>query len=158
MPQRRRYTKHEKLSAVMAAELVGLTAASEQSGVPKSTLVYWVDQPEFAQFRTKTREELQAEVKVVAHLAWKRIAEALRTGDMEPRDAIFAAEKSTTLMQLLAGDATSRNENVSLTDGLSDDEKRRLRGAIAEAARAEAGGPGDGDGVETPSEAAPATA
>lgn len=123
---RRRYTKPEKLAAVMAAEMAGITAAAEQTGIPKTTIDYWMDLPEFVQFRTKTRENLHEEVTVVAHLAWKRIAQALVSGEMEPRDAIFAAEKSTTLMQLLGGEATERTETRSLTDGLDDHEAEVL--------------------------------
>ena len=108
--------------------MVGVVAASEQSGIPESTIRYWRDKPEFAEIRARTREDLADEVKAVAHLAWQRIAETMST--MEPRDAIFAADKATTLMQLLSGAATSRVESVSVTDGLDDHEKAALRRVI----------------------------
>lgn len=122
MAPQRRYAKREKLAAVLAAEMGGLTQASDSLGIPKSTLAYWMDQPAFADIRTKTREDLADEVKVVAHLAWRRIAEALRDGTMEPRDALFAAEKATSLRLLMSGEATGRTETRDLTGTLSDDD------------------------------------
>ena len=117
---RRRYDKRTKLAAVMAAEMGGVVQAEEQTGIPESTIRYWMDKPEFAEVRAKTREDLADEIKVVAHLAWRRIAEALRTGEMEPRDATFAAEKATSLQILMSGGATARMESRDITGTLAD--------------------------------------
>jgi len=152
MTERRRYTKRTKLAAVMAAEMGGVVQAQDQTGIPESTISYWMDQPEFAQVRAKTREDLAEEISTVAHLAWQRVARALASGEMEPRDAIFAAEKATSLQLLMSGEATARTENVSITDGLDDHEKAALGGAIrdelarradAQAAVAAVGDPGE---------------
>lgn len=113
MPERRRYNRKQKLAAVLAADIGGVVQAEEQTGIPESTIRYWMDKPEFAEFRAKAREEMADEIKVVAHLAWKRIAETI--GVMEPRDALFAAEKATTLHLLMSGEATSRSEHVDIT-------------------------------------------
>ncbi len=151
MPANRRYTKREKLATVLAADMSGLTPTAEATGIPKSTIFYWMDQPEFAHVRTKTREDLREEISTVAHLAWQRVARALASGEMEPRDAIFAAEKATSLQLLMAGEATARNEIVSITDGLDDHEKRALSDAIrdelARRADAQAAKPAVGDPV-----------
>jgi hypothetical protein len=88
------------------------------------------DKPEFAEYRAKAREDLQEEVGIVAHLAWQRVAEALRAGTLEPRDALFAADKATTLYQLVTGQATTRTETRELTDTLDDHERETLRDAI----------------------------
>lgn len=130
MPRGRRYDKRTKLAAVMAAEMSGVVQAEEQTGIPESTIRYWMDKPEFAEVRAKTREDLADEIKVVAHLAWRRIAEALRTGEMEPRDATFAAEKATSLQLLLTGGATARTETRDITGTISDAE---LAAALLEA-------------------------
>ncbi len=130
MPEHRRYTKRTKLAAVMAAEMSSLTEAAETTGIPKSTVKYWMDSPEFAQVRTKTREDLADEIKVVAHLAWKRVTDTLRSGEMEPRDAIFAAEKATSLQILMTGGATARTEQRDITGTISDLD---IIAAIAEA-------------------------
>ena len=126
--QRRRYTKKQKLSVVMAAELVGVTVAAEQSGIPHQTVSYWLERPEFGEYRRKAREDMAEEVGVVAHLAWQRVAEALRAGTLEPRDALFAADKATTLYQLVTGEATARTENRELLADFDDHE----RGAVAD--------------------------
>ena len=91
-----------------------------------------MERPEFAQVRAKTREDLADEIKVVAHMAWRAIAEALRNGTMEPRDAIFAAEKATSLQLLMSGDATARTETRDISGTLSDGD---IREAIREAGR-----------------------
>jgi hypothetical protein len=130
MSERRHYTKKTKLAAVIAADMSGVVEAERQTGIPESTIRYWAAQPEFAEIRAKTREDLADEIKIVAHLAWERIAQALRAGDMEPRDALFAAEKATSLRLLMSGDATSRTETRDITGSISDGE---LAAAIREA-------------------------
>jgi hypothetical protein len=127
---KRRYTRKEKLAAVLAAEMGGVVQAEKQTGIRESTIRYWMQLPEFAEVRAKTREDLREEVSVVAHLAWGAIAKALAAGTMEPRDAIFAAEKATNLQLLMGGEATARTENVSITDGLDDHEREALNDAI----------------------------
>jgi transposase-like protein len=124
MSERRRYTKRTKLSAVMAAEMSGVVEAERQTGIPESTIRYWMEKPEFAQFRAKTREDLSDEIKTVAHLAWQHVAESLRSGTMEPRDAIFAAEKATSLQILMTGGATARTETRDITGSLEDTDVR----------------------------------
>lgn len=126
MTERRKYTRKQKLAAVLASDIGTMTQTSEQTGIPLSTIKYWVDQPEFAAFRSKAREDLADEVMVVAHLAWKRVAQAIIAGDMEPRDALFAADKASTLAQLLTGAATARVE-VNDIATLDDHETQTLR-------------------------------
>lgn len=137
MPQpRRRYTKKDKLATVLAAELVGVTAAAEQAGIPHQTVSYWMERPEFGEYRRKAREDMAEEVEVVAHLAWQRVAEALRANTLEPRDALFAADKATTMWQLVNGQATSRTETKTLTEGFPDEEWDKLQALLREAANA----------------------
>jgi hypothetical protein len=118
--------KRQKLAAVLAADMVGVVAAAEQSGIPESTIRYWAQKPEFAEYRAKARQDLVDEVGVVAHLAWRRVAEALLAGTMEPRDAL-SADKATSLYQLVTGEATQRTESRELTEGLDDHERATLR-------------------------------
>lgn len=126
----RKYDKRTKLAVVMAAEMSGLSVTADETGIPKTTIAYWMDQPEFVQIRTKTREDLADEIKVVAHLAWQRTAEALRDGTIEPRDILFAAEKATGLQLLMSGEPTSRNELRDITKEFDDHELDLLRSAI----------------------------
>jgi hypothetical protein len=127
--------KRVKLAAVMAADMVGVVQASKQSGIPASSIEVWMNKPEYAEIRTRTREDLAEEVKAVAHLAWARVAETLPT--MEPRDAIFASEKATTILALLRGEATSRTETRDLTGDMDDHEREALRKVLEDVMAAE---------------------
>ena len=132
MAERRRYTKRQKLSAVIAADLTGVVATADGSGIPESTIRYWAQQPEFAEYRARAREDMAEEVGIVAHLAWRRVAEALRAGTLEPRDALFAADKATTLYQLVTGEATTRTEQRDITAELKPEEAAKLANDIDE--------------------------
>lgn len=151
---RRRYTHTQKAAAVAEAEINGVEHAAELTGIPRTTIDYWLDRPDFVELRQKTREEMRDGFRVLVHRAQERL-EAL-VPSMEPRDLTILLGVVTDKALLLSGDATSRTESVTLTDGLSDDEKRRLRDAIAAATRAEASGSRDGDALALPSEASPA--
>ena len=133
--QHRRYTRKQKLAAVLAAEVGGVTQAAEATGIPKQTIDYWLDDPYFGPFRTKAREDMAEEVKAVAHLAWQRVAEALRSGALEPRDALFAADKATTIYQLVTGQATERTEHRDLIADFDDHERDQLEAWLHELAK-----------------------
>jgi hypothetical protein len=143
--QQRRYTKRQKLATTMAVEMTSLTETAETTGIPKSTIQYWMEDPELGAIRTKTREDLADEIGVVAHLAWAHVAASLRDGRMEPRDAIFAAEKATSLQILMAGGATSRTELRDISGSLSDLDIADTIRAAEDYARA-----GDSGTAETP--------
>lgn len=117
---KRRYTRRTKLATVMAAEMTSLTETAETTGIPKSTIQRWLDHPDYVQVRTSTREDLADEVGAIAHLAWAHVAKSLRDGTMEPRDAIFAAEKATSLQILMSGGATARTETRDISGTLTD--------------------------------------
>lgn len=152
--QYRKYDRKTKLAVVMAADMVGLVQAEKQSGIPGSTIAYWMDKPEFAEFRAKAREEMADEIKVVAHLAWKRIAETI--DQMEPRDALFAAEKATSLHLLMSGEVTARSEIRTLGD-LNDDKRAALKQLIlGELGRRRPAGSDPGDGVDAGAASVPA--
>lgn len=146
MADRRSYPKRQKLATVMAAEMTSLTEASETTGIPKSTIKRWLDHPDYAQVRTSTRESLAEEIGAVAHMAWRHVAESLRNGTMEPRDAIFAAEKATSLQILMTGGATARTETRDISGTLSDADIIATIRAAEDYARA--GDPGTAEAVE----------
>jgi transposase-like protein len=124
-PKRRRYTKAEKATVVIAAEMSTAAAAADATGVPESTIRYWLDNPKFAELRVKTREEAAAGFSVLMHMAQKRLQELIP--DMEPRDLTILLGVSAEKAQLLGGGPTSRTETRALTDDFDDDEKKRLR-------------------------------
>lgn len=131
-PQNGHYTRKQKLSVVMAADMLGVSVASEQAGIPYRTVGYWMNLPEFAEYRQRAHEDLAEEVGIVAHLAWQRVAEALRENRLDPRDALFAADKATTLYQLVTGEATNRTEMRDVTDSMSPVETLQLATDIEE--------------------------
>lgn len=130
MAERRRYTKRQKAVAVTAALATSMTAASEATGIPLTTIDYWMDRPEFVALRNKTADDLAVEMQSLAHLAAEQLAVALRSGSVEPRDLIVALGVTTDKAQLLSGRATSRTESKSLMDSLDDHERDALKRAI----------------------------
>jgi hypothetical protein len=120
MAERRRYTKRERVAAVIAADASNLTAASEQTGIPRETIRYWLDRPEFAELRHNAREAMAQEAQVVARLAWQKLGAAIANGQLEGRDLVMAAGMATDKAQLLNGGATARTEARDITGSLSD--------------------------------------
>ena len=137
---RRRYTKAEKTTLVIAAELSSVAAAAQANGVPESSIRVWYDDPRYADVRAKTREEAASGFSILIHMTQERLQELIPT--MEPRDLTILLGVSAEKAQLLGGGATSRTETRTLTDDLSDHESAILRellhSAIEEAASAPA--------------------
>ena len=154
MTERRRYTKREKAVAVTAALASSVKAAAESQGIPGSTLTYWMEQPEFASLRAKTREELAEGSMILANLAQSELARKVRAGEVEPRDLAVIYGIAIDKGQLLAGHATARTEIKDLTDGFDDHETR----AIVEGARQylEGSRPAEGEAVAGPTTVAAA--
>lgn len=152
MTERRRYTKREKAVAVTAALASSTTAAAEETGIPRQTIQYWLDAPEFGELRQKTKADLIEAMGAIAHLAADRLIRAIVAGEVEPRDLIVALGVATDKRQLLSGEATNRTETKTLSDGLNDHEKQQLRDALDRllggAAEADADGVAVGAGAE----------
>lgn len=130
MAVRRRYTKRQKMTAVLAADMTSQEAAAEATGIPRKTLAYWMDDPEFADLRHNAREKMADETLTVARLAWGKLAERIKSGDIETRDLVLATGMATDKAQLLNGGATARSENRDISGTISDAE---LTAAIREA-------------------------
>lgn len=134
---RRRYTKTEKVSAVLAADASSTLAAAEATGIPRKTIAYWLDRPEFAELRQNAREGIAEDALMVARLAWKKLGQAIADGSLEPRDLVIATGMATDKSQLLNGGATARTEARDITGSISDAE---LDAAIREAVEITTGG------------------
>jgi transposase-like protein len=133
---RRRYTRTEKAQAVAEAERTSLTAASESTGVPITTLKYWFDSPAFADIRTKTREELAEGSIAMALIAQAELVRRIRSGDISDQALVAAYGVGIDKAQLLSGAATARTETRDISDTLDDHESDILGEAIrAELAR-----------------------
>jgi hypothetical protein len=134
---RRRYTKHEKVVAVLAADATSTLAASEATGIPRTTIISWRDRPEFDTLRQNAREGMAEDAMLVARLAWQKLGEAIAAGLLEPRDLVIATGMATDKSQLLTGGATGRSEFRDLTGTISDGE---LAAAVRTAADIVRGG------------------
>jgi hypothetical protein len=141
--ERRRYTKRQKAVAVTAAIASSTMAASEQTGIPRKTIAYWMDAPEFAALRQKTRDDLARGFELLAHRSQEVLMS--KVADMEPRDLTVLLGVATDKSQLLAGHATERVESKDITDVFDDHEKRAI---VAGAVRyLEGAGSTEGPGV-----------
>lgn len=127
----RRYSKRQKATAVIAAEMSSMAEAAKATGIPLTTIDYWMDQPEFVALRMKTREDMAEESSVLAHRTLAAIKD--RLPQFEPRDLVILFGVLVDKAQLLSGMATARTETRSLSDGLDDHEKAQLRAILDEA-------------------------
>ena len=134
MTTRRRYAKKDKDSAVMAALASSTLAAADQTGIPESTIRYWLDDPKFAKLREKSDAERAEGFRTLASLAMARLEMLIPT--MEPRDLVVLMGVATEKAALVSGGATARTESRSLTDGMDDHEKAKLKQVLAEAIKA----------------------
>lgn len=126
--QRRRYTRQQKVDAIVAAETTNATAAAEQTGIPESSIRYWLDNPKFAELRAKTQQERADGFRVASTLALARLIDLIPT--MDAKDLIVFMGVATDKMQLLSGQATDRTETRDLTYGFDDHEREVLNDAI----------------------------
>ena len=127
---RRRYSKADKASTALAAEMTSITAASEATGIPRTTITGWMDEPEIVELRRKTREERAEAATTMSLLVLSHIRN--RLAEFEPRDLTILYGVLTEKGQLLGGSATSRTESVSVTDGMDDHERQALRKVLDE--------------------------
>lgn len=108
--QRRRYTRKQKAEAVAEIERTSLTATSERRKVPLTTLKYWYDHPDFADIRSKTREELANGSVVMALIAQGELVRRIRSGEISDQALVAAYGVGIDKGELLSGRATERTE------------------------------------------------
>lgn len=126
----RRYTRSQKTDLVAQVERTSLTATAEATGVPLTTLKYWYDHPDFAEVRTKTKDELAQGSIVMAVIAQGELIRRIRSGKISDQALVAAYGVGVDKAQLLSGDATARMETRDLTGTLADSD---IRAAIREA-------------------------
>jgi transposase-like protein len=127
---RRRYTHDQRAAAVADAEVNGAEHAAETSGIPRTTILYWLDKPEFVELRQKTREQQRDGYRVLIQKAQERLVAAIPT--MEPRDVTILLGVSQDKDLLLSGDATARSETRNLASGLDDHERAALKRVLVD--------------------------
>jgi hypothetical protein len=129
MTTHRRYSRRTKAAAVVAAAVTSVAAVADETGIPRQTVAYWFDAPEFSELRQKTREDLAAESMGLAHQVMGEITR--RINEFEPRDLSVLFGILVDKGQLLAGQATSRTETRELS--MDDHERAQLHELLREA-------------------------
>ena len=138
MATHRRYTKREKAEAVARATMTSTEAASDTTGIPQSTIRYWMDKPEFAELRLKTRDSVADEFWTAIQVGLKRIADLIPLTD-DLQKVSVATGILYDKHALLTGGATGRMESRDLTGTLSDSD---IAGAVRAAEDLVAAGEG----------------
>ena len=123
--KRRRYTKQQKAAAVGLALTVNPLAAAEGTGIPRTTILGWLDRPEYDILRQKTGQEMAEGFKVLANLAQRRLLKQIEDDEVDPKDVAVAMGIATEKYLLLSGEATARTESTLLR-GKSDHEQQLL--------------------------------
>lgn len=126
MATRRRYTRAQKAEAVGLATMVGVSEAERVSGIPKTTIQYWTESPDFVQLRTRAQDEFILDMWVGLQVGATEIVKGFLS-DAPLRDKAVAWKELGDRYALLTGQATARTEHVDSTDA------PRVSAAITEA-------------------------
>lgn len=151
--QRRRYTKKQKAEAVGVAAAVGVTEAERQLGIPKTTIQYWSERPEFVLLRTKTAEAVAEEMWAAMQTGVRRIVELIPQTDDVAKVGV-AVGILYDKRALMTGHATERTETRELAyqDHERDVLNDAIRGELARRADERAAVPAVGASGETGTE------
>ncbi len=131
MAERRRYTAKTRAQAVGIAVVEGVTEAQRQTGIPKQTIDYWTQKPEFGHLRTTAREMVADELWVGIQVGIEQVVAGLR-GDAPLKEKAHALGVIYDRHALLTGGATGRTESRDLTGTMADVD---LLAAVREAER-----------------------
>ena len=116
MTTRRTYTNRERAKAVGIAVVTGVSEAERQTGIPKETIHYWTDKPEFAHLRTRARELVADDMWTGVQIGLRAVIEGLQNPDAPLRDKAQALGIVYDRFALLSGEATTRSEHRDITD------------------------------------------
>lgn len=133
---RRRYTKADQAKVVALAEMKGQTVASEETGIPLTTINQWYHRPEYVELRTKTREDVADQFWAAIQIGLKAVVDGIHEGKLSEK--AIALGVLYDKYALMTGGATGRTESRDLND-LPDSayveaihEFRRIAGAGSE--------------------------
>lgn len=116
------------MTAVIAAEMSSIPAVAKSSGIPETTIRYWMEEPEFVALRAKTREDMAEESAALAHKTLGVIRAKL--AEFEPRDLTVLFGVLVDKAQLLTGQATNRTETRDITDRMTPEQMDALADEI----------------------------
>ena len=115
MAERRRYTQRTRAKAVGIALVDGVTAAERTTGIPKETIQYWTQKPEFAHLRTTAHDIVAEEMWIGIQVGVRELVAGL-AGDAPLHHKASAFQALADRYALLTGGATSRTESRELND------------------------------------------
>lgn len=118
----RRYTATVKATAVGIAAVDGVTEAEKQTGIPKTTIDYWLRKPEFEQLRTTAQEIVAEDFWAGVQIGIEEVSKGLRDPDVPLRDKAQALGVIYDRFALLTGGATSRSERREILSDFDDHE------------------------------------
>jgi hypothetical protein len=101
------------------------------TGIPKTTIQYWVDSPEFDHLRTTARETVVETFWAAVQVGLDEVVKGFRS-EAPLKDKAVALATVYDRHALLTGGATARSESRDITGSLSDSE---LIAAVREAER-----------------------
>ncbi len=125
-PIRRHYSRQRKAEVVGIAAVEGQRETARLTGVPLTTINAWFNRDEFVQLRTEKREAVEEMFWAGIQVGLKAVVEGL-TGDAKLGEKAVALGVIYDKYALLSGNVTSRSETQSITDGLPEDKRRKLR-------------------------------
>lgn len=143
-----KYDAKTRATAAGIAAAEGVTEAERQTGIPKETIHYWLNKPEFAHLRTTARETVADQFWVGVQVGLEQIVAGLK-GDAPLKDKAAALATLYDRHALLTGGATGRTESRDITGTLSDSDVIATLRAVDEATsgrRAEAEDPVPAEG------------
>jgi hypothetical protein len=129
---RRTYTPKQRAEAVGLAVVHGVTETERRTGIPKETVQYWTQRPEFAHLRTTAREAVADQFWVGIQVGVEQVIAGLKDPGIPLRDKQQALATLYDRHALMTGAATARTESRDITGTLSDAE---LVGIVREAER-----------------------
>jgi hypothetical protein len=147
MATRRKYTVKQRAETAGLAIVVGVTEAERQTGIPKETIQYWTEKPEFAQLRTRAREAVVADFWIAIQAGVEQVHLGL-IGDAPLRDKATALATLVDRYALLNGEATQRTETRDVDPDTASPDLAAARGAyltlVSARSGAVVGGAGEG--------------
>jgi hypothetical protein len=111
---RRRYTQADKAKVVALAEMKGQTVASEETGIPLTTINQWYHRAEYVELRTKTREDVADQFWASIQIALKAVVDGIEDGKLSEK--AIALGVLYDKYALMTGGATGRTESRELND------------------------------------------
>ncbi len=130
-PIRKRRTRSQKAVIVGEAEIIGVRPAARKAHVAESSVRYWRDSEDFAQLRAEKKEDVAADVWAAFQKGVRRIVQLMDTTEDMGKVAV-ASGILFDKFALMSGEATSRTETKTLTDGMDDHERETLRRILDE--------------------------